>query len=376
MTPNRRTLLGAVAGGVAALAGCGYRPGGGEFRWSTGSFHRADGMTLDDGTVLLVAREAMSYDFETGRWYRGGHVTTLAPRRGERTAEYGFATATRTAALGDGVLYAGQGDGTVTAVPIGERADGGPGTPTATPTAGSGRWTTATGVAPSGIDALDAGAGAVYAGGGEGLAALSPGGDVRWRWADGAVAAAVAGEGGTAVYVLAGDRLVALAGDGAVRWTRAVETAEAGTDPTPPVVGTNGVYLADDGGVTALAHGGSVRWERDVAPPVGRPALAGDGLYHASVDGVVRAFSPDGRERWAHEPRGTLASDVAAADGRAFVLAGGELVGVGAGGTAWRVPLDDPEPFTPEFGPFAVGETLVLGGAGEVRGYWRSQLRR
>jgi hypothetical protein len=41
-----------------------------------------------------------------------------------------------------------------------------------------------------------------------------------------------------------------------------------------------------------------------------------------------------------------------------------------------RAPLDDPEPFTLEFGPAAVGEAIVLGGSGEVRGYWQSQLSR
>jgi len=41
-----------------------------------------------------------------------------------------------------------------------------------------------------------------------------------------------------------------------------------------------------------------------------------------------------------------------------------------------RAPLDDPEPFTLEFGPAAVGEAIVLGGSGEVRGYRQSQLSR
>jgi hypothetical protein len=382
MSPTRRTVLGGLAG-LVGLAGCGYRPGGGEFRWRSGTFHRADGMRLDGGTVLLVTREAMTFDFDSEQWYRGGQVATLDPERGERTAEYGFGTATLTAARGDGTVYAGRADGAVTAVPVetresaagagdgdGERAG------TGTPAPGADRWTATTGVAPSGVETLAAdGDGRVYAGGSGGLAALSEG-SVRWRWREDAVAAAVPGAGDTAVLALTGDRLVALAGDGSARWTHDVTPTSAGTEVPPPLVGPSGTYLADGGGVTALAGDGSVRWERGVAGPVGRPALTDDGLYHAAAGGVVRSFSPDGHERWAHEPRGPVRSRVAAADGRAFVLAGERLVGVGADGTAWRVALDEPEPFDPAFGPFAVGETLLLGSPGEVRSYWQSQLRR
>ena len=373
---NRRSLLGALVGGAAGLAGCGYRAGGGELRWRSGNFHGGDAMALDDGTLLLVTREAMSYDFESGQWYRGGHVATLAPERGERTAEYGFATATRTAALGGDVLYAGGADGTVTAVRLGagdEDSEPGATTPTVEPEPG--RWTVPTDVAPSGVDALAA-TDTAYAGGTGGLAALSPDGDVRWRWQDGPIDAAVTGVGVIVVLALAADRLVALADDGSVRWTHDVTPTGSGSAVPPPLVGPEGVYLADGAGVTALAPDGSVRWERDVGEPAGQPALTDEGLYHASTAGTVRVLSLDGRERWSHDPRGPVRSRVAAADGRAFVLAGESLLAVGPVGTAWQVPLDEPEPFAPEFGPFAVGETLVFGGAREVRGYWQSQLRR
>ena len=372
---GRTTRRGLLAG-LAGLAGCGYRAGGGELRWRSSNFHAVDEAVFDDGTLLLVTRETMAYDFDAERWYRGGHVATLSPERGEGTADYGFATATRTAALGDDTLYAGGADGTVTAVRLGNgEGDPEPGPTTPTPDSEPGRWTTTTGVAPSGVDALAA-TGTAYAGGSDGLAALAADGDVRWRWRDGRVDAAVAGVGGVAVLALATDRLVALASDGSVRWTHEVTPTGSGSAVPPPRVGPGGAYLADGAGVTAFAPDGGVRWHRDVPDPAGPPALTGDGLYHASTTGTVRGLSLDGRERWRHDPRGPVRSRVAAADGRAFVIAGERLVAVGPEGTAWRVPLDEPEPFAPEFGPFAVGETLVLGGSREVRGHWRSQLRR
>jgi hypothetical protein len=377
---SRRAVLGALAGlaGLVGLAGCGYRHGGGEFRWRTSVFYGLDGMVVCGDTLLLVTRRATTFDFDSEQWTDGGYVTTLGPERGEETGEYGFEAPTSAAALGDESVYVGRADGAVTAVRIwrGREPDAPGASDADTPTPDPGGWTTPTDVAPSGVDTLAVGrGGTVYAGGSGGVAALARDGSVRWRWREGPVEAVVRGGRGTAVLALAPDRLVALAADGSVRWTREAEPTDREPGARRPLVDSEGVYLADGDGVTALAYDGSVRWERDVSAPVGRPALTADGVYHASTDGVVRSFSLDGRERWAHEPRGSLRSEVAAADGRAFVLAGESLVGIGDGGIEWRAPLDEPEPFTPEFGPFAVGETLVVGGPGEVRGYWRSQRR-
>lgn len=372
---TRRSVLGAIAGGMTTLAGCGYRPGGGERRWSTGVFHGVDAMHLDGGTVLAVTREAMTFDFEAERWYEGGSVATFDPRRGERIGEYGFGTPVSAAALGPDAVYAGTTSGAVTAVPVEADADnlGGSGTGTTTPEPEG--WTTGTGIAPSGMNTILL-RGSVYAGGAAGLAALSTDGAVRWRWEDGVVLAALPGAGDTAVHAVVTDRLVALAADGTVRWIHDVSTERTGSEPVAPAVGSDGVYLADDEGLTALAHDGSVRWRRDVGDPAGPPGLSETGVYHAAMDGTVRSFSPTGRERWAHDPRGRVRSRVAAAGDRAYVIAGEELVGLGPEGTVWRVPLGREEPFTPDFGPFVVGRTLVVGGSGEVRGYWRSQLRR
>jgi hypothetical protein len=372
---SRRSVLAALAGGIATLAGCGYRPGGGEFRWSTGVFHGVDGLCLDDGRVLAVTREAMTFDFGSERWYDGGNVTVLDPERGELTGEYGVETPATTAARGSGFVYVGTTNGTVTAVPFeAETRDlDGEGRGTATPEPEG--WTTDPGVAPAGVETVTAGE-SVYAGGAEGLAALSTDGSVRWRWEDGTVVGAVPGGGDVSVYALASDRLVALAGDGTVRWTHEVASERAGSEPVVPAIGPDGVYLADAAGLTALAHDGSVRWDRDVGDPAAGPALADRGVRHLSTDGTVRSFSTGGRERWAHAPGGRIRPGIAAADERAYVLADESLVAVGPGGSAWRVPLDGrEEPFTPEFGPFVAGRTLVLGGSGEVRGYWRSQLR-
>jgi hypothetical protein len=374
MSPSRRTLLGALAGGLAALAGCGYRPAGGERRWSTGTAVLAsvERVLLDGGRLLVVVPENRGFDVEAEEWYEGGELTIIDPLRGERTGQERFREPLVTAACTDTTLYAGLRDGRVRAVPLEEGRSRTPepsGASVGSPGEGGDGWDAATGVATAGVTTLAVGE-RVYAGGNGGVAALTHADrTVAWRWTGGPVRRVVPGHGGsdTAAYALTDDRVVALGDDGAVRWSRRSGSAE------PPVVTADGVYLANGDGLVALTSEGRERWTRTVGEPLARPALADGRLYHASRRGVVRSFSPDGRERWrADTPPG--ARGMAAADGRVFLRYPGSLAGVGPDGLAWRVDLDDG--FDPGFGPFAVGDAVVLAGDSEIRGYWQSQLPR
>lgn len=368
---SRRALLGGLAGGVAALAGCGYRPAGGERRWSTGTggFENAECVLLDGGRLLVVVPEARGFDFEAEEWYEGGELSIIDPIEGERTGQERFREPLVTAAGADETVYAALDDGSVHAVPIGSEEPTSSPTPTA---ADEGEWASTARVG-SGIS-LAAGA-RVYAGGSDGVVALDrASGAVAWRWPGGTVQVqqVVPGHDGSgpAVYAVTDGRVVALGGDGTVRWSRTVPSAE------PPLVGPAGVYIADEEGLVALAPDGRERWSRAVGRPLARPVRSDGRLYHVSRDGVARSLSPDGRERWRAEIPPGADRAMAAGNDRVFLRYLGSLAGIGPDGVAWRVELDTEERFDPRFGPFAVDDVVVLAGDTRVRGYWQSQLAR
>ncbi|MDZ5811809.1 PQQ-binding-like beta-propeller repeat protein [Halorubrum sp. AD140] len=74
---SRRRVLAATGAGVAsALAGCGYRPGGGDLAWESsigggGSFGAVERWFLPTADRLVVVRNqsGTSYDFESEEWY-------------------------------------------------------------------------------------------------------------------------------------------------------------------------------------------------------------------------------------------------------------------------------------------------------------------
>ncbi|PSQ09877.1 hypothetical protein BRC93_11835 [Halobacteriales archaeon QS_5_70_15] len=232
-----------------------------------GALYGVDRMKLDGGTLLLVAREATSFDVRTDQWSDGGNVATVDPERGEQTAVYGFEVPTSTDALGKDTLYAGGEDGTVRAVPLRGRSSDGP--DRTTPETDG--WTTEAGVAGggAGIAALVPGGGgvdAVYAGGSGGVAALSSDGRVRWRHAPrGALASGVAAADDRAFVLVAGSARRAGAVRARVRTVRRRgdhRTGEHRRDQGVPAVAAPAV-IAGSGGtrrrgsVTVQANGSS-----------------------------------------------------------------------------------------------------------------------
>ncbi|ELZ20594.1 hypothetical protein C475_20063 [Halosimplex carlsbadense 2-9-1] len=89
MTSRRRFLRGvgaALGAGLgASLAGCGYRPGGGDIRWrESGNFAGFPTSALDvtDGLVVTVADSTMSFDIDREEWTRGGQITAYSTEDG------------------------------------------------------------------------------------------------------------------------------------------------------------------------------------------------------------------------------------------------------------------------------------------------------
>lgn len=131
-----------------------------------------------------------------------------------------------------------------------------------------------------------------------GLLAVSASGEVLWR-RHGLRGSVTLGHDGT-VYVFRrfGEydyRLVAVASGGDVKWTSAVRFGGLGP---PVVVGEDGTIYANTApGLVALSSQGAVKWA--IRARVGMPALGPDGtVYVVTSAGALRAFTPDGQEKW------------------------------------------------------------------------------
>lgn len=79
MTSRRQFLtgLGALAGVGSGLAGCGYRPGGGDIRWESESprgLFRSDAVDVTEDLVVTIADRTMSFDHEREEFVHGGRV--------------------------------------------------------------------------------------------------------------------------------------------------------------------------------------------------------------------------------------------------------------------------------------------------------------
>jgi hypothetical protein len=369
---RRRTLLAGLAAAAAgSVAGCGYRPGGGDFRWSRNAGLFAPDFLDADGDRWLSGRRATdTFDPETESFVTVGSATVLDPG-GDAVFEAEFDSPLRAVALDGEAVVGLLADGTVAradpdagdddlrwrtpALPAGE--DDGNGIPSSDRARAD----------PSAVAVAD---GTAYVTDGTALAALDLGGGTR-RWRrppDGPVTALEPWSGG--VYAVAGGRLLALGRDGSTRWTDAWPT-----DPSRSIVRADGsgAYLVDPGEVRALDHDGTERWTLDEgAADDPRPTLHSGTLYLGG-GGVVAAVSTGGDRRWTASA-GAATGRIAAAGGRAYVAGGSELVGIEAGSRVWSVGLDRPRRFDHEVGPFVVGGTLVLGGSERTRGYWRSRL--
>lgn len=361
MTSRRRLLRRAgVALGLGlagGLAGCGYRPGGGDIRWReefrTG-FYGDDPVGIADGVLYGVTGSTRTYDFETGEWVTRSSVVgydtadgaqlfdtefepdVAASALGDRGLAVAFADRTvayltadgeqwrasvdgevRTVAAADGRVYAATADGRVVAVTDGSRA-----------------WANDIGFADGETDTdLDqrrdtgselflAAGGAVVAATADGTVGFTPGGRRLWTRRDLDVPDSAAFADGRVYAWRDLDLLAIHRSTGETAWTLSglVESVALGGD---------GGYRVGEGMLVAFDAGGDRRWTRDSDSRYddrygGGLAADGDGVY-ATRDGDLVAHDPaDGSVRWAVEA--TVEYGPYLVDGGVLVAGDGQLV--------------------------------------------------
>ncbi len=148
---------------------------------------------------------------------------------------------------------------------------------------------------------------------------------------------------------------------------------DLGGEVMPPLATADGVYcLLFDGRegaskLCALDRRGKVRWTRPLAATSQVPVAAGDLIlvsYGASSDaGGVRAYAPDGSERWSTPTGPAPTSEPMVAGGTVYVGTFGDEVqalDAASGKRLWatKAGLDTGR-------PALVGDTLVVGSGGE-----------
>ena len=169
---------------------------------------------------------------------------------------------------------------------------------------------------------------AVHAIGTNGVVAFGPSGRVRWRLqglrGDTPTGFAVGPSGmafiGFGSFVET-NRLVALRPDGSTAWTRILVGAPRGVavaDDGTVLVGERAAGVSGQTTLRAFAPDGTDRW---TVPGAGNPAaIAADGTVYAASGAVLHAVAPDGSVRWIFRGTGVEAGGViVGGDGTLYV---------------------------------------------------------
>lgn len=331
---SRRGFLSLLGtGALATVAGCGYRPGGGDVRWRSTDLRgvfRASQVGVAGDVLYTIARSDTTFDFESEEWYRGGRVTAYGTTDGEqRWSEHfeshfvahavddgGAAVASEgtvvrlgpdgtewsatvdeapaALALADDRVYARTAGRSVVALDDGERV----GSVSLAGVDGVDRGTDDPGRGADSPDGrrrgtIEASGGLVVAADEGGVVAFDVDGRRRWRRGD--VAASRLTVARDSVLAVTGRYLLSLdAVSGETRW----RTGPAGTAP-PPVATADAVYYVP-GSLVVLDRAGDRRWSTDAIGHVGRDppvAVDGSGVYTAERTSLS-AFDHDGTRRW------------------------------------------------------------------------------
>jgi outer membrane protein assembly factor BamB len=397
---RRRTFLRATAAAATAatagLAGCGYRAGLGDPRWTHTVRGSVTGVrTRPGGGAPVVVSERG--DHILARSFGDlGHIVSLDPATG--ALHWRFGLGAELTALGpryptpDRPVHVGLANGEVGR--LHPRAEPAPSpTPGTTPGAestdddsGDG-WSDTRYVRAERLAALDgpvmvvaSDGRLVYALVEEMLVAVGPGGAVRWRRPMPTVGPQ---EDEPDLVPLRAGVLVrhehtirSLDRAGETRW-RVTDTA-AGRPVARPVPVGEAFYVTCEAGLAALAPDGTERWHADLGGgQFDAPAVAGDTVYVAAFGGLD-AVARDGTTRWRYRPAGADArGPPVAVPGRAFVRHRDDTVAAVADGTAlWRAPLPEAGDGTGGRvdGPFRVaGRSLVTTTEEGVTALWRPQ---
>jgi outer membrane protein assembly factor BamB len=376
---RRRFLaLAVAAAGAGPLAGCGYRPGGGDVRWEHGTgtgTYRPDDLLATGRTAFTVNRSVRGFDFDAEEWSVSADIAAYDAASGGPTWEETTPPCGRPAASG-GRLYVGhEDDGLVAFADDGERL-----------------WEIDVGDFPRTVAARDD---RVYAltEAGDLHAFAADDGDQSWRTTleaneetadDGEERTPTADRAtltttrnGVLVHYRDGTSAgggtteVAVFGtDGDRRWTTELVIEPSGRAAADDETGA--VYVPSDRVLHAVSlDDGSERWSQGVAGIKGTPVVADGRLYHVG-GGALYARSPkDGSLLWQVESDGLrgFSSSPAVADGRVYVGAHDAVYAIAAedGTVVWQV-----ESGRVTDAPRVVAETVVVSTSdGDVRGHWR-----
>lgn len=322
----------ATVGSVLGLAGCGYRPGGGDVRWEVENlraFYMADDVAASGERLFTFARSVRDFDHESGRWFSGGRVAANATD-GSHYAWTGQFDQPLTA-------YATGAGGTAVAATQGIVARFGP---------DGEEWRGAVGYAPV---ALAVAADRVYVVADEGELVAAADGEVRWRRdlpTNGEPRLAALSDG---VAALVGDTVLRFGRDGTREWTRDVQHAGALARASSSLVVTARSATTGLDPVT-----GDRLWSVDGFDGSVRPVVTGDRIYGVEREGLL-AYDRSGERRWTFaSPR---IGGVAADDREVFVATGTELSSLAPadGDVRWRVDHGDLRA-----GPFVVDDGVLV----------------
>ena len=359
---SRRRLLASALGSVL-VAGCGYRPGGGDVRWTA----EPEGLATIDaihalpGDVLTVSQSVRRYDFEREVWRSGGIVTAYDPTEGMTSGEVGLPGRVRCHAAAETGVYVGVDGELIAVAPDGTRRWGVdlPGTPVAIDggdglvamlldsgtiralgTDGTDRWTTSivAGDADEGTPTDD------RANGSDGTDEADAEPEETRPPADHGSVLGVSSGHVVAQIERSPPQLTVVDIDGRRQWTRRGPSfVPARASPT--VVENRLVYLSRRH-LGALAIGdGAERWTETVGSPHG--FTVADGRCYLLDRTRLSALTLGGRRRWTFGPPANegagwrfSAVPVATADG-VYAATGRRLFGVAPDGTErWRARID------------------------------------
>lgn len=356
---SRRRVLGLVAAGFGGLAGCGYRPGGGDPRWrrevDEGVASPEDVVVA--GGLLAVVRRDRTYDDTFRVWRPVVDVSAYDPATGDERWTATVDPYAGPVTARDGTMYLGHAE-SLTALSA---------------TDGTVDWQVVLGESPR---RLVADADRVYALTHAGTLVCVRGSDGRRRWATDAPAEfghslTATGEGVAAV-VAADDAAATVAAfdrAGRRQWSVALP-ARAVTRP-PAVAGDVLVVRGDRRLVGLGIADGSRVWERSVGRLRGSAAVAGDVLYQLEGRGLTARSGVNGRHWWRFEPAArrrvahppAVASDTVYAAGRGWLRA----LSAADGSVRWRIDAGRAHE-----GPLVAGGTVVVITAdGVARGFHR-----
>lgn len=359
---SRRRLLAILGTGLGTLAGCGYRPGGGDIRWTirTGSGMYRPGFVLTAGETLFVVNQSEpAFDMDTQSFGQAGRITAYDATTGtERWLKRPYPLGEP--AVHDDTLYVGTKGGELLAVE----------------TDGTERWRTQAGEFPRFVTATDRRVYTVTETGVLSAFEAEKGTQLWQQSVDGGESYAVAATP-AAVFLTKRTEtglttVTALAQDGTHRWSREL-TVRRGQEARRPVIVEETFYLPAEESLRALAVAdGHERWSHQGGRPRWPPAVSGETVYYTGDNTLYAVQVGDGREQWTFGSRYRygVASPPAVAEETVYVGGFDEFSALVAtdGTLRWDIRSEN------------VTETLVVGQTvivamenGTIRGHWRER---